>query len=78
MLFYKLIFWSKLSPQILMITVKYVLIIGSFQKSEIEVFVDISVSPFNVANMSRKYIYNLAADRWLWRIAQTQYKVCCR
>ena len=45
-----------------MITVKYLLIVGSFRNREIEVFVGISTSPFNFANMSSKYIANLAAS----------------
>ena len=34
-------------PQMLMIAVKYVLLVGSFRNSWIEVFVDITPSPFN-------------------------------
>ena len=44
-----------------MITAKNVLIVGDhLEISEIEVLVDIFVSPFNFANMSSKYIANLA------------------
>ena len=49
-------------PQIIMISIKYVLIVGLFQNRQIEIFVNISVSPFNFANMSSKYIANLAAS----------------
>ena len=41
---------------------------------EIWVFVDISISPFNFANMSSKYITNLSASNVA---LQTLHKVCC-
>ena len=37
-------------------------LLNHFEIGEIEVFVDISVSPFNFANMSSKDIANLAAS----------------
>ena len=40
-------------PQMLLITAKYVLIVGSFKIYEIEVFVDISISNFNNAHPPR-------------------------
>ena len=40
-------------PQMLMISVKYVLISNHFKIDEIEVFVDITSSPFNIATVSR-------------------------
>ena len=40
-------------PQLLMITVKYVLIAGSFRNWWIKVFVDIIQSIFNISNMAR-------------------------
>ena len=38
-------------PQILIITVKYVLIVDHYELYEIKVFVDITISIFNIANM---------------------------
>ena len=39
--------------QIIMITVKYVLIVHHFEIGGIEVFANISASPFNIAYMSK-------------------------
>ena len=46
--------------QMLMITVKFVLIIGSFRIDEIYVFVDITLCTFNFANVSN----GLSSARW--------------
>ena len=40
-------------PQMLMITVKYIIIVDHFEIDEIEVFVDITPSTIIIANMSR-------------------------
>ena len=58
-------FWHTLMAQILMITVKYVLLFKSldhFEICEIEVFANIFLSPFNYANVSNKYMTNLTAS----------------
>ena len=47
-------------PQMLMISVKLVLIAGSFRIYDIEVFVDIFLSTFNFANMW----HTLSGIRW--------------
>ena len=39
-------------PQMLMVTVKYVLIVCHFEIDEIEVFVDIAPSTFDIDNVS--------------------------
>ena len=41
-------------PQMLMITVKWVLLVGSFRIYDIEVFVNIFLSTFNSANLLRR------------------------
>ena len=52
---------------------------GYFEIGETEVFVDISVSPFNCANMSSKYIANLTASNvTLKRCASTMHPCPCR
>ena len=49
-------------------------LLDNFEMGEIEVFVDISESPFNFANMSSKNIENLSASKvTLTRYANTVY-----
>ena len=58
--------------QIIMITVKYVLIGGSFRNRRNLSICNISISPFNFANMLSKYIANQAASNvTLTRCANT-------
>ena len=40
-------------PEVLIFTVKYVLTLDHFEIDEIEVFFDITVPTFNIANVSR-------------------------